>query len=209
MSLANFRDVAVADAPVAERRPFALAADGTHDADLVLALASHRTDALAELFRRHGGSVFASALRVLRSRPLAEEVVQEVFIKLWLHPEAFDPGRGSLPAFLHAHAHNRAVDVVRAESSRRARDDRSVEALGAAYDLEHEAMSMAVRHGVREAMGVLPANERAAIGLAYFAGHTYRDVAVLLGEPEGTVKSRIRAGRRRMRAHLVESGMTP
>jgi len=205
--LANPRETPATGTPVAGRRaPMAVPST---DAALVLALGSGRADALAEVFRRHGPSVFATAVCILRSRPLAEEVVQEVFTRLWVRPQSFDPGRGSLAAFLHAYAHNRAVDVVRAECSRRARDERSVQVLGDTYSLEEEAIGRDLGRCVREAMSVLPANERAAITLAYFAGHTYRDVAALLGEPEGTVKSRIRAGLRRMRTQLAEAGITP
>jgi RNA polymerase sigma-70 factor (ECF subfamily) len=77
----------------------------------------------------------------------------------------------------------------------------------AGYDMQHEVWDLAVAEQVAGAMGGLPEEERRAIELAYFDGHTYREVAQLLGQPEGTVKSRIRNGMRRMRAALADKGV--
>jgi RNA polymerase sigma-70 factor (ECF subfamily) len=178
------------------------------DAALVVAIGRWRHDALAEAYRRHAGAVFGLASRVLADRTLGEEVVQEVFLRLWDHPDRFDPGRGSLRSFLLAQCHGRAVDMIRSEESRRAREARDHrERAEAGYDLEHEVWDLAVAERVQAAMNELPEPERLAIELAYFKGHTYREVAVLLGEPEGTVKSRIRAGMRRMRQGLADAGV--
>jgi RNA polymerase sigma-70 factor (ECF subfamily) len=174
------------------------------DAALVVAIGRWRQEALAEAYRRHAGAVFGLARRVVEPAA-AEEVVQEVFLRLWNAPDRFDPERGSLRSYLLAQAHGRAVDLLRSDTSRRAREER--EARGhaeAGYDLEHEVWDLAVADRVKGALGVLPVDERRAIELAYFGGHTYREVAVLLGHPEGTVKSRIRAGLKRLRVELDE-----
>ena len=178
------------------------------DAALVVAIARWRQDALAEAYRRHGGAVFALARRLLVDQSLAEEVVQEVFLRLWNQPDRFDPDRGSLRSYLLAQSHGRAVDLLRSETSRRRREEREArQTAERGYGVEDEVMDLAVGEQVKEVMGVLPAEERRAIELAYFGGLTYRQVAEALDEPEGTVKSRIRAGLRRMRASLIDAGI--
>jgi RNA polymerase sigma-70 factor (ECF subfamily) len=184
----------------------ARALNDTSDVALVVAVGRWHDDALAEVFRRHSGAVFGLAKRVLGDPSRAEEIVQEVFVRLWNEPERFDPERGSLRSFLLAQTHGRAVDVLRSDTSRRNREDREARAAAeAGYDLEHEVWDLAVADRVREAVVALPDDERRAIELAYFGGRTYREVAVALGAPEGTIKSRIRAGLKRMRVLLADA----
>ncbi|MBW3548785.1 MAG: sigma-70 family RNA polymerase sigma factor [Actinobacteria bacterium] len=178
------------------------------DAALVVAIGRWREDALAEAYRRHAGAVYALARRLLNDPTLAEEVVQEVFLRIWDAPEKFDPERGSLRSYLLAQCHGRSVDLIRSEQSRRNRElkDHRQQA-EAGYDIEHEVWDLTVAEHVRDAVAGLPTEERRAIELAYLGGHTYREVAVLLEQPEGTVKSRIRAGLRRMRSGLADAGV--
>jgi RNA polymerase sigma-70 factor (ECF subfamily) len=181
--------------------------ENASDAALVVAIARWREPALAEAFRRHGGAVQALARRVLGSDEAADDVTQEVFVRLWERPERFDPARGSLRSFLMALAHGRAVDVVRSEMARRGREERDAHAIATSgYDIERHAWDLQVTEQVRRAVNCLPEGERAAIELAYFGGHSYREVAVMLGQPEGTVKSRIRNGLRRLRPALESEG---
>jgi RNA polymerase sigma-70 factor (ECF subfamily) len=178
------------------------------DAVLVVAISRYRQDALAEAYRRHAGAVFALSRRLLLDPTLAEEVVQEVFLRIWNNPEKFDPERGSLRSYLLAQCHGRSVDLLRSETSRRAREERDARRTAeAGYDLELEVIDLSVAEGIKDALAALPDGERQAIALAYFRGHTYREVAELLDEAEGTVKSRIRAGLKRMRAELVGAGL--
>jgi RNA polymerase sigma-70 factor (ECF subfamily) len=178
------------------------------DAQLVVGIGRFRDDALAEAYRRHGGAVFGLARRVCGDAAGAEDVVQEVFLRLWKQPDRFDPARGSLRTYLLAQTHGRAVDTVRSEVSRRQREGRDARSTAnAGYDIEHEVWDLAVADQVTQALGALSDDERAAIELAYFEGHSYREVAVLLCQPEGTVKSRIRSGLRRMKGLLTESGV--
>ena len=180
------------------------------DAALVVSIGRWSEAALAEAYRRHGGAVLALARRVIRNQQAAEEVAQEVFLDLWRSPERFDAQRGTLRSFLLARTHGKSVDVVRSESSRRAREDRTArETATAGYDLEHQVWDLAVAGSVREALDDLPPEVRQPIELAYFGGHTYKEVAAMLETPEGTVKSRIRAGLGRLRSTLAERGVEP
>lgn len=178
------------------------------DPVLVLAVARYEEAALAEIYRRHAGALFGLARKVLHSPSAAEEVVQEVFLRLWDAPDRFDADRGTLRSFLLAQTHGRAVDVARSDSARRRREQREAQVTAeSGYDLEHEVWDLAVGEQVRSAMTSLPEPERRAIELAYFGGHTYREVAALLEQPEGTVKGRIRSGLRRMHEILTGSGL--
>lgn len=176
------------------------------DSALMVAVARRQQDAFAEVYRRHAGAVLGLAQRLLRTHPAAEEVVQEVFIRLWSEPERFDPERGSLRSYLLAMSHGRAVDALRDNSVRQAREDQSSPAAArttdARYDLEAAALGTTMDESLRQAMGGLGAAERKAIALAYFDGYTYRDVAALLQKPEGMVKSHIRTGLRQLHGAL-------
>jgi RNA polymerase sigma-70 factor (ECF subfamily) len=178
------------------------------DSALVVAIGRFQQDALAEAYRRHAGAVFGLAKRLLSDAARAEEIVQEVFLRLWNEPGRFDPDRGSLRSFLLAHAHGRSVDLIRSDTSRRAREDREASvAADAGYDLEREVWDIALAGHVREALQQLAIGERVAIELAYFGGLTYKEVADQLGEPEGTIKSRIRSGLKRLRVELADAGV--
>ncbi len=178
------------------------------DAQLVTSIARYSEVALAEVYRRHGGAVFGLARRVLNNAAEAEDVTQEVFLRLWNQPDRFDAGRGSLRSFLLAQSHARAVDSVRSLTSRRLREVKDAHRTATAdYDMQHEVWDLALADQVARALNELPDEERRVIELAYYEGHTYIQVAELLDQPEGTVKSRIRNGMRRMRAVLVEAGV--
>ncbi|HEX5615051.1 MAG TPA: sigma-70 family RNA polymerase sigma factor [Acidimicrobiia bacterium] len=190
--------------------PERIAADSApDDAALVRAVAARDEQALAELYGRHSGACFALARRVLADRTLAEEIVQEVFVRLWNQPERFDADRGSMRSFLLAQVHGRSVDLLRAETARRAREERDARrGVAPPDDLERAVVDLSEAEAVRTALATLSEAERTAIELAYFGGHTYREVAAMLEQPEGTIKSRIRAGLLRLRAALVEAGVS-
>ncbi len=173
------------------------------DAQLVVAVARTDQSALAELYRRHGGATLALAARLLNDRAVAQDVVQEVFLLLWNEPQRFDPDRGALRSWLMMKTHTKAVDAVRSMSSRNVRENRELnERLSEPYDLELQVWDLAVADRVQHALGSLSEGERRAIDLAYFGGYSYREVAEILNQPEGTVKSRIRNGLKSMRRHL-------
>lgn len=181
--------------------------DELDDATLVAAIARRDHVALAEAHRRHAAAVHALARRLVGTGAFAEEVVQEVFLRLWDRPGRFDPSRGSLRAYLLTQSHGRALDLLRAEIARHEREARDARrAPRATDDLEHHVVDLTTAEQVREVMSDLPDRERAAIELAYLGGCSYREVAALLGLPEGTVKSRIRTGLQKMRRSLVSAG---
>lgn len=179
------------------------------DATLVVSIGRYQQAALAEAYRRHAGATFGLAKRLLNDHARAEEIVQEVFVRLWNEPNRYDPDRGTLRSFLLAHTHGRSVDMIRSDISRRNREEREArEQADGGYDVAREVWDMALAGHVREAMESLQEGEREAIELAYFGGLTYKEVAERLQEPEGTVKSRIRAGLKRLRGELVQAGVT-
>lgn len=175
---------------------------GRDDATLVARIAEGDRDALEAVFRLYGGAVKSMALRVLRNETLAEDTVQDVFVGFWESPERFDPARGSLRTFLVTIAHRRAVDAVRSEQARFNREEKVPEDVPGSVD--DEVWSLVVSDQVRAAVESLADGEREAIELAYFGHLTYADVAKKLGLPEGTVKSRIRSGMRRLSLVLAD-----
>lgn len=185
------------------KRQVAIDLRQSSDGALVLAIARYHQDALAEVYRRHAGAVFGLANRLLGSRTLAEEVTQEIFLRLWNVPERFDTDRGTLRAMLLSWTHGKSVDVLRSDNSRRRREERDAHFLAeAGHDIENEAIELTIADQVARALAGLRSEEREAITLAYYRGLTYREVAAELDQPEGTVKSRIRSGLRTLRASL-------
>lgn len=172
------------------------------DTALVQRMARGDRDSLETVFKEVSGAVKTTAWRVLRDDSLAEDVVQDVFVTLWKDPHRFDAERGSLRAFLLTMAHRRAVDVVRSEQARSNREEREPAAVVA--DIDEEVWALTVGEKVRTALSGLADGERQAIALAYLHGLTYIEVAERLGAPEGTVKSRIRSGMKKLSVSLSE-----
>lgn len=179
---------------------------GMSDSSLVIAVARFEENALEEIYRRHSRSVFALAYRLSNDRQIAEDVTQDVFVRLWNDPHRFDAERGTLRTYLLTSTHSRCIDLLRSNTSRRRREDNQSHPMELVVDdLEREVLDLATAEMVKAAFAELPETERAAIDMTYFKGHSYTDAARLLQEPEGTVKSRIRSGLRRMRDLLPAS----
>lgn len=162
--------------------------------------------ALSEIYHQFASFVYGLALRVIGDARAAEDVSQDVFLSIWQRPDAFDPDRGSLRTWLGTLAHRRAVDHVRREEARRRRAEREASRTVSTPDVEEMATALVTAERVRAALDVLPPEQRRAIHIAYFEGKTYREVAEVLGIPEGTAKSRLRLGLRRIAAALEAEG---
>lgn len=176
------------------------------DEELLAGIRQRQSQALSEAFRRHRATVAAAAARVLYGLAVVDDVVQDVFLGLWSHPERYDPRRGSLGGYLRMQAVGRSVDTARSESRRQARQ---TEWFGTSEDLVEDQEAVVARlsfEKLRDALGKLPMDERVVIELAFFGGHTYAEVAARLHQPPGTVKSRIRRGMARLRSALEDEG---
>ena len=178
------------------------------DPGLVDQVRQRRPDAIEVLWRRHSSAVLGVARRVTGAPGPAEDTLQEVFLRLWRAPERFDPTRGALRSFLLMEANARAIDWIRRETSRRNAETRDPIHTETVTDLvEAEVWDAAMAQHLRDALDELPDGERDAIELAFYGHHSYREVAIILAVPEGTVKSRIRAGLGRLRDRLVASDL--
>jgi RNA polymerase sigma-70 factor (ECF subfamily) len=158
--------------------------------------------ALAAVYDRYAGLVFGLARRVTGDEEAAREVTQDVFTMLWQQPDKVDLSRGTLKSYLGVVGHRRAVDVVR-RVSRRARVEGGLAApspvVGADAPVIEEDTRAWQSHQLSSLIRCLPEEERSALVLAYYEGHTYREVADMLGIPEGTAKSRLRRALSRLR----------
>jgi RNA polymerase sigma-70 factor (ECF subfamily) len=148
--------------------------------------------ALGEVYDQYSSFVFGLALRVIGDRAAAEDVAQDIFVGLWERPERFEPDRGSLRAYLGTLTHRRSVDLIRREEARRRRETKTTSERVVERPSDDDALARVASDEVRHAVASLPPAQREAVELAYFHGHTYRQVASALGIPEGTAKSRLR-----------------
>ena len=182
--------------------------DLAHLSDEALVALVARSDdvALGELYDRFGRVAYGLARRVLRDDALAEDAVQEAFLAVWRSAPRFVPERSKASTWLLTLVHRRAVDVVRREERRRAEplDDRGEEPGGEGADTE--VWLQLERERVQKALQALPDAQREAIELAYYGGFTQSELAERLGQPLGTIKSRMFGGLSRMRELLGEPG---
>ncbi len=176
------------------------------DEALVALAARSEQTALAELYDRYGRVAYGLALRIVRDERLAEDAVQDGFLAAWRSAARFAPERGKAATWLLTLVHRRAVDLVRREERRRAESlERVPEPAAGAVD--EDAWLRLRRERVQEALRRLPDPQREALELAYYGGFTQSELAERLGQPLGTIKSRMFAGLSRLRELLAEPGM--
>ena len=177
---------------------------GGTDALLAARLAAGDDYALSEVFDRLAPAVYGGALRVLGDANAAQDVVQDVFVELWTRPDRYDPAAGSLHTYLTVLARHRAVDLVRSELRRIARQERhgQLDAAVPPPSPHDEVLAAEMAGAVRAAIASLPDAQRRVVELAYFGGLSSREVARAAGIPEGTAKSRLRLALAKLEAAL-------
>ena len=183
--------------------------DGLSDEELLARLSAEDSGAFEALYQRYSDLVYSIALRVVADPPMAQDIAQEVFLRIWRHPASFDQSRGRFVSWLMSVARNRAVDEVRSRGRRRLRE--VMPAPGADDPIDLQALDPATaaqisaeRAAVRQALETLPEEQRLAIELAYFGGMTQQEISIALDIPLGTIKTRIRLGMKKLRLCLAE-----
>jgi RNA polymerase sigma-70 factor (ECF subfamily) len=174
------------------------------DAELVARLQRRDPQALAELYDRYGRLAFSLILRVVRDRGIAEDLLQETFLRIWNRVHGFDGEKGSISAWLLAVARNRAIDYLRSAAGRE-RNTLELEETDhpALYtDMERDLVSSDSLRRVKTAMGNLAPKQREAVELAYFEGLSQSEIAARMGQPLGTVKTWVRSALRSLREAL-------
>lgn len=180
--------------------------DRIQDEALIAAVARGDRRAFETLYDRYAPAVYGLALRMLRDREAAEEAVQEIFWRIWQRAASFDQRRAFAP-WLFGIAHNYCIDELRRRRARpqAVREDEDhpiLTTIPDGVDISETAVLAEQRQAVQQALQQLPDEQREALELAYFGGLTQQEIAARLGNPLGTVKTRMRLGLQKLRALL-------
>lgn len=185
----------------------------TADDQLVARIAQGDASALAELYDRYVRQCFGLALRMLGDSAPSEEVVQEVFLKLWTNPGSYSVQKGKFISWLLSLVHHRCIDELRKRSNTDVTldDPETGNVLSTAPDPQLEpgdqVWVMEQQRVVRAALAQIPENQRQVLELAYYRGLSHSEIASKLGQPLGTVKTRIRLGMQSLRQLLEPQGL--
>jgi len=189
--------------------PDETAYSGLDDEELMQRLAYRDLVAFRALYDRYGNLVYSAALRVVRDAQIAEDMVQEIFLRIWRKPESYVAQRGRFVTWLTSVTRNRAVDEVRSRGRRFRHETASPEEQERelpASEQDDPALTAELsdqRRLILAALQQIPAEQREIIELAYFGGLTQQEIADLLSQPLGTVKTRIRLGMQKLRAAVT------
>ena len=174
------------------------------DTELIERLHRRDPQALAELYDRYGKLVYSIILRIVRDAAIAEDLVQETFLRVWNRVQGFDAGKGSIGPWLLAVARNRAIDYLRSASGRErnATEFEETDHPALYTEMEHDILTSDAARHVKAAMEKLSPNQRQVIELAYFEGLSQTEMAERLGQPLGTVKTWVRTALKNLRDEL-------
>jgi RNA polymerase sigma-70 factor (ECF subfamily) len=178
---------------------------GESDRELAERLKRREPQAMADLYDRYGRQAYALIFRIVRDQEMAEDLVQETFIRIWSRVQAFDSARGALGAWLMAVARNRAIDYIRSVDGRMARSSYElVEMENPALfsNLENQTVMADQVKRIKEAIGQLDPSHRTVIEMAYFEGLSQSEIAEKLGQPLGTIKTWVRTALKNLRDRL-------
>ena len=165
-------------------------ASGEDDSRLLQLVQMGDEQAMALIYDRYSRIVYSVALRVLRDPGSAEDVLQEIFLKLWRSPGSFLATRGSLGGWLAVVARNRSIDALRRRKPTESVDDVP---LVSSCNLANESERTLLIEKARRTIHLLPPEQRKTIEMAFFDGLTHAEIAEMTGDPLGTVKTRIRS----------------
>jgi RNA polymerase sigma-70 factor (ECF subfamily) len=184
---------------------------GEDDRNLAERLKRREPSVMGDLYDRYGKLVFSLIYRIVRDIGVAEDLVQETFLRVWNRAQGFDAERGALGAWLLAVARNRAIDYVRSSGGKMSRGALELEAAehpSVFVNFEAEVLSQDRARRVRGALGRLNENQRHVIELAYFEGLSQSEMAERMGQPLGTVKTWVRTALKNLRDDLGEKAIT-
>jgi RNA polymerase sigma-70 factor (ECF subfamily) len=177
------------------------------DAELVIRLQRRDPQALAELYDRYGRLAYSLIVRVVRDGAIAEDLVQETFLRVWNRAQGFDAQRGALGPWLLAVARNRAIDYLRSAGGRErnAIELEEVDHPSLHTDMERDILASDKARAIRAALNKLAPNYREVIELAYFEGLTQTEMAERMGQPLGTVKTWVRSALKNLREEFGQA----
>lgn len=172
---------------------------------LLQLIAARDQNALKLLYRQYGNLVYSVALRVVRQTSVAEEVTQDVFVKLWQKPDRWNPAHGQFSSWLLTITRNAAIDRLRREERHSAIQVDPIDHENEASELMFDDINWYNGQILRRLLVQLPAEQRLLIELAFYGGHTHSDLSERLKLPLGTVKTRLRLGLQKLRVLWIEA----
>jgi RNA polymerase sigma-70 factor, ECF subfamily len=174
------------------------------DEDLISFVGQGDAEAFTTLYDRHGRAAFSLAYRMMGERQAAEDLAQDAFLKVWRSASSYRAERGSVRTWILSIVHNRGIDQIRSQASRRRTQDKIEASTPRSQPSEAFAQTWrnSQRDQIREALDTLPPEQLKILELAYFSGYTHVEISELLRLPLGTVKGRMRLGLKKIRDYF-------